>query len=74
MQRSAPGEPLVAGAGRLVVDMVYTQTFKSYVQVMNALIHARWFIGTYAYVEQVVLVIDGLGIHLCVTAVIGAAA
>ena len=43
-------------------------------QVVYALVHAGGLIGTYTYVEQVVLVIDGLGVHLGVAAVIGTAA
>ena len=61
-------------AGGLIIDMVYSQTFKCHMQVMYALIHLCGLIGTDAYIEQVVLVVDGLGLHLGIASVIGTAA
>ena len=43
-------------------------------QVVDALVHAGGLIGTYGDVEQVILVVDGLGIHVGITTVIGTAA
>ena len=47
VEGSAPCEPLMTGARRLKVDMVDSQILKSYMQVVDALVHAGGLVGTY---------------------------
>ena len=74
MQGAAPGEPLVAGARGLVVDVVHAEAVEGAVQIVNALVHAGRLVGADAEVEEMVVVVDGGRIHLAVAAVAGAAA
>ena len=64
----------MAGARRLVIDVLDAQAVQRHVQVVDALVHAGRFVRADADVEQVIIVIQGSGIHLGVATVAGAAA
>ena len=43
---------------KLIINMVYTKIFKSYVKVIDSLIHSVRLVGTDTDVKEMVLVVD----------------
>ena len=74
MQGAPPGKPLVAGSRRLVVYVLYAKAVQRYVEVIDALVHSGRLVGAYAYVQQVIVIVQRNRIHLRVATVAGAAA
>ena len=74
MERTTPCEPLVACAWRLIIYMVHAQAVKSYMKVINALIHACRLVCTDAYVKKMIVVVERLRIHFRVATVARATA
>ena len=74
MEGATPCEPLVACAWRFIIHMVDAQAVKSYMKVINALIHACRLVCTDAYVKKMIVVVERLRIHFRVATVARATA
>jgi hypothetical protein len=74
MERTAPCEPLVTSAWRLIIYMVHTEFIQCHMQVVDTLIHASRLVCSDTYVEEMIIVVERLRIHFSVATVARATA
>jgi len=74
MERTAPCEPLVTCARRLIIYMVHAEFIQCHMQVVNALIHTSRLVGSDTYVKEMIIVVERLRIHFRIATVARATA